>query len=659
MIWNHVARARTRKLIPWGRVRRYPRRWLPRRTIRVRLTLLLWTLFVASALVLLAVTVALWQQRTTGHIQVSAVPEPATHATRGLVTSQQHTDLHELLVVSAIGLGIMIAFSLLLGWLVAGRLLAPLRTITSTARRISATSLHERLNLVGPDDELKELGDTLDALLARLERSFAFERQFVANASHELRTPLAGMRTSLDVAMAKPGPVPRQFQTLAERLRRELEQAERLLASFLTLAHSQQGPIGERATVSLANLAQAAIERHADDLSARGLHVDAEAQADAWVSGSETLLSRMADNVIENAINHNHSGGWIRTTTAADAQHVCLVVENGGPVLDPAEVTELALPFRRVGAQRTGSDKGAGLGLAIVESIAEAHGGTLALEARSERRPPRRNHADPGRSPRRRSGAQMRVLVVDDSRTLADALAEGLHDEGMAVDIAYDGVEAATKLDLNPYDVVVLDRDLPGCTATHSAPRSQTATTRQWCSCSPPLARPASASPASASAPTTTSPNRSTSPSSCSGSGRSRAGNPPPEAECSAQPASSSTHSGTPLPARAGGSTSQPRSSQSWKPSCELTTQSSAQKICSRRYGRTHRPVHQHSPRHDQPPPTQTRRPPCHPDDSQRRVPDRDSSVAGRLDALALTTSKAEVSRARATHAPTFESTHG
>ena len=150
----------------------------------------------------------------------------------------------------------MAGVSLAVGWLVAGRFLRPLRTITATTREISATNLHERLNLTGPDDELKELADTFDQLLDRLERSFAFERQFVANASHELRTPLAGMRTSLDVAMAKPGPVPAHIRTLADRLRRELDHVDRLLESFLTLAHTQQGPPADQSTVSLAELAR-------------------------------------------------------------------------------------------------------------------------------------------------------------------------------------------------------------------------------------------------------------------------------------------------------------------------------------------------------------------------------------------------------------------
>jgi signal transduction histidine kinase len=264
---------------------------------------------------------------------------------------------------------------------VAGRFLRPLRTITTTTRGISATNLHERLHLTGPNDELKELADTFDQLLDRLERSFAFERQFVANASHELRTPLAGMRTSLDVAMAKPGPVPAHVLTLADRLRRELDHVDRLLESFLTLAHTQQGPLGDESTVSLAQLARLALERRADAISTRGIDVEQHVHPDAWVTGSETLLSRMVGNVIDNAISHSQPGGWVRVATTVEDKRAQLIVENSGPLLDPEEVKHLTQPFRRIGAERTGSDNGFGLGLAIVSSIAEVHRGTLDLEA--------------------------------------------------------------------------------------------------------------------------------------------------------------------------------------------------------------------------------------------------------------------------------------
>jgi signal transduction histidine kinase len=352
---------------------------LPRRTIRVRLAVLFFAVFLASGAVLLAVTVAVWLSRTGGPV-ARAVPVPAgQNATTGI--SQHGSDRHQLLIASAIALTIMALVSLAVGWLVAGRFLRPLRTITATTRVISATNLHERLNLAGPDDELKELADTFDELLDRLERSFTFERQFVANASHELRTPLAGMRTSLDVAMAKPGPVPTHFATLAERLRRELDQVDRLLESFLTLAQTQQRAPADSSTVSLADLARVAIERRADEISAMGLVIEQRPHSDAWVAGSETLLSRMVENVIDNSIGHNHAGGWVRVTTAVEDNRAQLVVENGGPVLDPDQVEQLTQPFRRIGAARTGSGSGAGLGLAIVASIAEVHDGTLDLQA--------------------------------------------------------------------------------------------------------------------------------------------------------------------------------------------------------------------------------------------------------------------------------------
>jgi hypothetical protein len=186
------------------------------------------------------------------------------------------SDLQQLLIVAGIALGMMAVVSIGFGWLVAGRFLRPMRAITTTAREISATSLHERLSLAGPDDELKELADTFDDLLARLERSFQFERRFVANASHELRTPLATMRVWLDVAkaMAKPGPVPPQTVTLADRLRRELDRVDRLLESFLTLAHTQQGPAADDSMLSPAEITSAAIERRADAISRMALTVD-------------------------------------------------------------------------------------------------------------------------------------------------------------------------------------------------------------------------------------------------------------------------------------------------------------------------------------------------------------------------------------------------
>jgi signal transduction histidine kinase len=346
---------------------------LPRRGVRVRLALLFFAVFLASGSVLLAVTFVIWQDRTHA---LRATPTPGG----GEQITPVGYDAHQLLVASAIALAIMAGASLLTGWLVAGRFLKPLRTITATTREISASSLHERLNLSGPDDELKELADTFDRLLDRLERSFAFERQFVSNASHELRTPLAAMRASLDVAMAKPGPLPAHILTLADRLGRELDHVDRLLESFLTLAHTQQGPPGDESTLSLAELARLAIRRHADAISAMNLNVEQQQGSGPWVTGSKTLLLRLVENVINNSVGHNQPGGWVRVLTEVRASRAHLIVENGGPVLYPDQVKHLTRPFQRIGAERTGSDRGSGLGLAIVSSILEVHGGTIDLE---------------------------------------------------------------------------------------------------------------------------------------------------------------------------------------------------------------------------------------------------------------------------------------
>lgn len=351
---------------------------LGRRSIRVRLAVLFCALLLVSWGVLLAVTVVVWQGRTGA---ITATPGPAGSAQHSPTSSTQYgADRHQLVVASALAFAIMAGVSLALAWLVAGRFLGPLRTITLTARKISATNLHERLNLAGPDDELKDLADTFDQLLNRLEHSFAFERQFVANASHELRTPLAAMRTSLDVAMAKPGPLPVHIHALEDRLRRELDHVDRLLESFLTLAQTQHGPLGDESTVSLAELARQAIDRRDDAISTMGLIIEQQC-ADARVTGSETLLGRMVENVIDNALGHNQPGGWVRVATGVEDRRAHLIVENGGPIFDSEEVNELTQPFRRIGAARTGSDNGAGLGLAIVASIVEIQGGTLALHA--------------------------------------------------------------------------------------------------------------------------------------------------------------------------------------------------------------------------------------------------------------------------------------
>ena len=347
---------------------------LPRPAFRVRMALSYWGLFVVSAAVLLAATIALWQGKTTTTVHVTG-PRPSPGVT------VHGSDLGQLLILAGIALAVMAVVSIMFGWLVAGRFLAPVRAITATARRISATSLHERLSLQGPDDELKQLADTFDELLARLEQSFESERRFAASASHELRTPLATMRVWLDVAVAKPGPLPPQVVSLADRIRGELDHVDALLESLLVLARTQQGPADGQAPLALGATTAAAIQQHADSIAAMPLHVDRGPCPDAWVTGSETLLARMIGNVIDNAVRHNRPGGWIRVRTEASGAQARLIVENSGALLTPEDVSQLGRPFRRPGTERTGSGSGTGLGLTIVKAIAEAHGGSLSLHA--------------------------------------------------------------------------------------------------------------------------------------------------------------------------------------------------------------------------------------------------------------------------------------
>jgi signal transduction histidine kinase len=288
----------------------------------------------------------------------------------------------QLPVVSAIALGCMTLVSGGLGWVVAGRVLRPVRTMTQTTRRISADNLHLRLAMPGPDDELKDLGDTIDGLLARLETAFEAQRRFVANASHELRTPLAMMRTSLDVTMAKPGPAPPELQALAPKLREGLARAEALLEGLLMLAGAQRGALPQASAVSLDRLTRTALDARTEAATRMRLQVR-PVLGEARVRASDTLLSQMVENLLDNAIRHNEPGGWIEVRTDTVDGRARLVVENGGQRLWQNEVDDLTQPFRRLGGDRT-NQEGFGLGLSIVAAIASAHRGSLDLLARPE-----------------------------------------------------------------------------------------------------------------------------------------------------------------------------------------------------------------------------------------------------------------------------------
>jgi signal transduction histidine kinase len=334
---------------------------LPRRTARLRLTLLYECVSVVSGALRVAVAYVL--------VVIAGVGRHASV-------------LEAVVVLTAILFVVTAPVSMLLEWLIAGRVLRPLRTITTTTREISATNLDRRLALDGPDDELKELSDTIDALLDRLQTSFESQRLFVANASHELRTPLSTLRATLDVAIAKPN-VHLQVQRLDANLREDLDQADRLLEDFLTLARAQHGQLGEQASVSLSALARDALAARSEAIAAKRLELYTTL-APAQVTGARTLLARMVENVIENAIGHNQTRGFISVVSGAECGTARLIVESGGPVLAPDAVAELAQPFRRLGAYRTGSQNGHGLGLSIVAAVAAAHDGALELSARPQ-----------------------------------------------------------------------------------------------------------------------------------------------------------------------------------------------------------------------------------------------------------------------------------
>ncbi|MFI9381301.1 sensor histidine kinase [Kutzneria sp. NPDC052558] len=355
-------------------------------TVGVRFTLLYAVVFLLSGVGLLVLTFLLSRGGMT-----TMAPESPTRP--DLDAAFQHIralqaeldDVHtqqtrQLLAGSLLALAVMAVVSVLLGRALAQRVLRPLRLITTATRRISADSLDRRLAVAGPADEVKDLADTIDELLERLEASFAAQRRFVANASHELRTPLATMRASLDVAAAKPDPAASTL-ALAERLRPQLNRIDHLLDGFLMLARAQHGAMADADPVDLGDLVDAALRERAADAERKGLAVDVDVPAATVTRGSPALLARLVGNLVDNAVAHNENGGWIKITGSAGEAEAVLAVETGGPVLDQRQVERLTQPFERLGGERTGS---AGLGLSIVAAIALAHGGRLALVARTE-----------------------------------------------------------------------------------------------------------------------------------------------------------------------------------------------------------------------------------------------------------------------------------
>jgi signal transduction histidine kinase len=356
-----------------------PRRWreLSERSARLRLTLLYSGMFLALGTLLIAIILVLvWRGDVIGSSSVSvAVPSGAGGPVQDAVTQQHSADIARLLAVSWLTLAFTAAASAPLGWFAAGRMLRPLRQMTTSARSISAGNLHDRLALTGRDDEFKQLGDSFDELLARLDSAFAAQRRFVANAAHELRTPLTLERTLLQVALADPNASEESLRATCEELLASGRSQERLLEALLTLATSERG-LEHRERLDLSGLSERALVRVEPEIAGRSLDVKHALRA-AALSGDGPLIERLIANLLDNAISHNHEGGWIAVETAIESGRAVLRVANSGPVIYPEEVEPMFEPFRRGGGDRTKADGHHGLGLSIARAIVRAHDGDI------------------------------------------------------------------------------------------------------------------------------------------------------------------------------------------------------------------------------------------------------------------------------------------
>src|SRR5487761_663347 len=350
----------------------------PRLTLRVRLGLLYAGLFLASGIALLVVMGALVGNGILFGSSSQAAPNGPGPASFGTV--QVGGRLID--IIPAVVLAIMVLVSLPLGWLIAGRLLRPLRTITSTARDISARNLDQRLGLSGPHDEIRELGETLDGLFGRLEASFQSQRHFVANASHELRNPLTAERTLLQVALADADASAETLRATCQQLLALGEQQERLIEALLTLASSERG-VERWEPFDLAEIARKAILDRSQEAERRGITIDAALTA-APATGDPSLAESLVANLVDNAIRHNQDGGRVEISTAKADGPATLSVSNTGPLIPPGEVDRLFQPFQRLGTERIRHGSGHGLGLAIVQAIVGVHNATLTATARPD-----------------------------------------------------------------------------------------------------------------------------------------------------------------------------------------------------------------------------------------------------------------------------------
>ncbi|MFF3465953.1 sensor histidine kinase [Streptomyces sp. NPDC001984] len=376
--------------------------WL-RPTIRIRLTLLYGGMFLIAGILLLSIIYLLAAQAiNTGNqplfkivnfekLQVSSDNCPAMNTTSlplaafndaisQCVDHQRQVALDDLLSRSLLALLGLAVIAFAFGYAMAGRVLSPLGRITRTARQVAGSDLSRRIELDGPDDELKELADTFDDMLERLQRAFTAQQRFVGNASHELRTPLAINRTLLEVHLSDPH-APVELQQLGKTLLATNERSEQLVEGLLLLARSDN-QIVERKPVDLAEVATQAIDQVHGEAEAKGVRIRGERRP-AVVQGNGVLLERIALNLLQNAVRYNVAkDGWVEVNTEIEHGRAVLTVSNTGPVVPAYEIDNLFEPFRRLRTERTGSDKGVGLGLSIVRSVARAHGGHIVAQPR-------------------------------------------------------------------------------------------------------------------------------------------------------------------------------------------------------------------------------------------------------------------------------------
>ncbi|MFD8274940.1 MULTISPECIES: sensor histidine kinase [Streptomyces] len=380
-----------------------PLPWL-RPTIRIRLTLLYGGMFLIAGILLLSIIYLLAAQAlNTGNeplfkivggtdIKVASDKCPVVNNASNLSLStfnaaisecidhQRQVALDNLLSRSLLALLGLAVIAFAFGYAMAGRVLSPLGRITRTARAVAGSDLSRRIELDGPDDELKELADTFDDMLERLQRAFTAQQRFVGNASHELRTPLAINRTLLEVHLSDPN-APVELQQLGKTLLATNERSEQLVEGLLLLARSDN-QIVERKPVDLAEVAGQAIDQVHAEAEAKGVRIKGEREP-AVVQGNGVLLERIALNLVQNAVRYNLAEqGWVEVTTAVENGQAVLVVTNTGPVVPAYEIDNLFEPFRRLRTERTGSDKGVGLGLSIARSVARAHGGHIYAQPR-------------------------------------------------------------------------------------------------------------------------------------------------------------------------------------------------------------------------------------------------------------------------------------